>query len=165
MRDWTDRFLDKIRDGHGGCWEWTGHIKPNGYGQVRVGGRKFNAHRFSYEALRAPIPEGLVIDHLCRNRRCVNPDHLEPVTHRTNILRGTGPAACNARRTHCVRGHRFDTANTYVAPSGARQCRACRTVRQHAQLERQGVTRAPACQRRSLATAATGQAVRRDPRR
>ncbi|WP_369377644.1 HNH endonuclease signature motif containing protein [Streptomyces sp. cg36] len=143
-RDWTDRFLAKIRDGEGGCWEWTGHIKPNGYGQVRIGDHKHHVHRLAYEVMVGPIPPGLVIDHLCRNRRCLRPDHLEPVPQRTNILRGEGPTARNARRTHCVRGHRFDTANTYVRPSGARNCRACRTGDRHRPHKRQGVTHAPA---------------------
>lgn len=151
MRHWTDRFLAKIRDSEGGCWEWTGHVKSNGYGQVRVSGRKFNAHRFAYEALRGPIPDGLVIDHLCRRRNCVNPDHLEPVTTRTNVLRGEGPAARNARRTHCMQGHRFDAVNTYVRPDGSRTCRSCNNARNRHR--RQGVTRAPACQRRPVAAA------------
>lgn len=151
MRDWTDRFLDKIRDGEGGCWEWTGHIKPNGYGQVRVGNRKHNVHRLAYEVLVGPIPPGLVIDHLCRNRRCLRPDHLEPVSQRVNVLRGEGPAARNARSTHCVRGHTFDAVNTYVRPNGSRDCRSCNADRNRRR--RQGVTRAPARQRRCLAAA------------
>ncbi|WP_406321032.1 HNH endonuclease signature motif containing protein [Streptomyces sp. NBC_00519] len=144
MRDWTDRFLAKVADGNGGCWDWTGHIKPNGYGQVTIGGRKLNAHRFAYETLRAPIPDGLVIDHLCRNRRCVNPDHLEPVTHQTNVLRGIGPTARNAKATHCVRGHDFNAANTYIRPNGARQCRACHAAHSRARYSRRGVPRAAA---------------------
>ncbi|MEV0115551.1 HNH endonuclease signature motif containing protein [Streptomyces sp. NPDC050844] len=144
MPDQTDRFLAKVAAGNGGCWHWTGHIKPNGYGQVTVGGRKFNAHRFAYEALRGPIPDGLVIDHLCRNRRCVNPDHLEPVTHQTNALRGIGPTARNAKATHCVRGHDFDAANTYITPNGARQCRACHAAHARARYSRRGVPRAAA---------------------
>ncbi|MFD9789638.1 HNH endonuclease signature motif containing protein [Streptomyces sp. NPDC059070] len=151
MRDWTDRFLAKIRDSEGGCWEWTGHIKPNGYGQVRVGDRKHNVHRLAYEVLVGPIPPGLVIDHLCRNRRCLRPDHLEPVTQRTNVLRGEGPAARNARSTHCVQGHTFDAVNTYVRPNGSRDCRSCNADRNRRR--RQGVTRAPARQRPSLAAA------------
>ncbi|GGY65551.1 HNH endonuclease signature motif containing protein [Streptomyces xanthochromogenes] len=151
MRDWTDRFLAKVRDSESGCWEWTGHIKPNGYGQVTVGGRKFNAHRFAYEAMVGPIPSGLVIDHLCRNRRCLRPEHLDPVSQRTNVLRGEGPAADNARRNHCVQGHPFDDANTYVRRDGSRSCRSCNAARNRRR--RQGVTRAPARQRHSLAAA------------
>lgn len=151
MRDWTDRFLAKVRDSESGCWEWTGHIKPNGYGQVTVRGRKFNAHRFAYEAMVGPIPSGLVIDHLCRNRRCLRPEHLDPVTQRTNVLRGEGPAAHNARRSHCVQGHPFDDANTYVRSDRSRSCRACNAARNRRR--RQGVTRAPTRQRHSLAAA------------
>ncbi|MEV0438955.1 HNH endonuclease signature motif containing protein [Streptomyces spectabilis] len=153
MRSWLDRFLDKTRDADGGCWEWTGHVKPNGYGQVRINRRPLHAHRVAYEAVHGPIPEGLVLDHLCRRRNCVNPDHLEPVTTRTNVLRGSGPAARNARRTHCLRGHAFDAANTYVTPNGARNCRTCRTDRRRTGRTRRGVTRAPACQQRPVATA------------
>lgn len=136
MRDITDRFLDKVTDGPGGCWQWTAHIKPNGYGQFKVNGRPQYAHRVAYEALRGPIGHGLVIDHLCRNRACVNPDHLEPVTHRTNILRGVGVAAVRSRMTHCARGHAFDAANTYLARNNTRHCRVC------VRLRRRGVNHA-----------------------
>ncbi|MEU5330906.1 HNH endonuclease signature motif containing protein [Streptomyces parvus] len=161
MRDWTDRFLDKISESESGCWEWTGHVKPNGYGQVRINRRPLHAHRVAYEAMRGPIPPGLVIDHLCRNRRCVRPEHLEPVSHRTNILRGEGPAARHARQTHCLRGHPFNAANTYVSPRGARNCRACRAERKRTGHDRQGVTRAPACQRRPVAADSTRHALPR----
>lgn len=103
-----------------GCWEWTGSIgrTPNsGYGKVRWDGRSQRAHRVIYELLVGKIPEGLQLDHLCRVRHCVNPDHLEPVTQRENILRGIGFCAINALTTHCPAGH------AYAAPN------ACRTVR------------------------------------
>lgn len=139
----TDRFLAKIVDGPLGCWDWTGHVKPNGYGQVKVGGRPQYAHRVAYTLTRGPIPDGLVIDHLCRRRHCVNPDHLDVVTTRTNILRGVSPAARRARQTHCARGHEFDDATTYVAPNGTRHCRRCAALRARTR-RRRGVHRAPA---------------------
>jgi hypothetical protein len=88
------------------------------------------AHRVSYERYVGPIPEGAHLDHLCRNRACVNPEHLEPVSVQTNILRGVSPSAVNAAKTECLRGHPFDDENTYVCPAGKRRCRACKTARQ-----------------------------------
>ncbi|MFG2773743.1 HNH endonuclease signature motif containing protein [Streptomyces sp. NPDC048350] len=138
MRELTDRFLDKIAPGPLGCWDWTAHVKPNGYGQFKIAGRPQYAHRVAYELTRGRIPRGLVIDHLCRRRHCVNPDHLEVVSHRTNIRRGISPAARRARQTHCTRGHRFNRANTYLAPNGTRHCRPCAAWR--ARARRQGVS-------------------------
>ncbi len=86
------------------------------------------AHRAAYELYVGPIPEGLTIDHLCRNTLCVNPAHLEAVTMRENILRGTGPSAQAARKTHCLRGHPFDDGNTLFRATGKRVCRACQRV-------------------------------------
>ena len=116
-----------------GCWLWTGATK-NGYGAVYVGaGRSEPAHRVAYQLLVGPIPVGLVLDHLCRNRRCVNPEHLDPVTHATNILRGTGYSARNAAVTHCPQGHAYDETNTYLHPMrGQRNCRACRREKMQA---------------------------------
>ncbi|MEU7163131.1 HNH endonuclease signature motif containing protein [Streptomyces morookaense] len=142
MRDWTDRFLSKVGDTGAGCWEWAGTRTLQGYGQFWLDGRNQYAHRIAYEVVVAPIPDGLVIDHLCRNRACVNPGHLEPVTNRTNLLRGVGFAAAKARQTHCIRGHRFDTANTRRATNGTRKCRACDRERHRGR--RQGVTCASA---------------------
>jgi hypothetical protein len=127
------RFWDKVEFiGEGGCWLWTGCILQNGYGQFSVGGHPRYVHRLAYENLATPIPEGLTIDHLCRVRRCVNPDHLEPVTSRENTLRSpTAPTAVNARKTHCLRGHPLSGANLYEPPSrpGRRYCRECVRMR------------------------------------
>lgn len=131
----SERFWDKV-DKSGDCWEWTAY-KLQGYGRFGVGGRRENggrivyAHRWAYEALVGPIPDGLTLDHLCRNRACVNPDHLEPVTGATNSLRGESPAAVNARKTNCPKGHEYTAENiTYGGYSGReRRCRACNRER------------------------------------
>lgn len=112
-----------------GCWLWTGTLDGKGYGTIGVKRsdgtwRTAKAHRVSYETHVGPIPDGLELDHLCRVRRCVRPDHLEPVTSQVNTLRGEGPAAAHAAKTHCVRGHEFTPANTKIRPGG-RECLAC----------------------------------------
>jgi len=120
------RFWAAVRVGDKGCWDWTGSHNPKGYGSFNVNKGHRPAHRLAYEIMRGPIPEGLTLDHLCRNRGCVNPAHLEPVTNRENVLRGIGPTAKAARATHCPSGHPYDEANTYVSPStGWRRCRTC----------------------------------------
>lgn len=120
------RFWAKIHESASGCWLWTGAKAGPGeqYGYIRMGGRSLRSHRVAYEALVGPIPPGLQLDHLCRVRACVNPEHLEPVTHRENAHRGIGPWADNARKTHCVRGHPFDAENTAVY-NGKRSCKQC----------------------------------------
>lgn len=123
----SERFWTKVRDGESGCWTWTASLGPGGYGQFCLRrGVLVRAHRWSYEAMVGPIPVGLVLDHLCRNRACVNPDHLDPVPNRVNLLRGTGFAATRAAQTKCRAGHPFDQANTYVKANGSRNCRACK---------------------------------------
>lgn len=106
------------------CVRWGGKYFPNGYGRV---GYKM-AHRIVYEQEVGAIPDGLQIDHLCRNRWCVNVEHLEPVTIAENVLRGEGITAINARKTHCIHGHEFTEKNTYVRPdrTNHRDCRICR---------------------------------------
>ncbi len=121
-----------------GCWEWTGAINSQGYGTFsdkEHGKRHVYAHRFSYEYVFGPIPEGLTLDHLCRVRRCINPFHVEPVTIRENNLRGESPIAQRARADHCPRGHPYDTSNTYYRPDGqGKQCLTCRNLRNKARV-------------------------------
>ncbi len=125
-----------------GCWIWTGTITNVGYGIFSPIGRRCAAHRWSYEQLIGPIPEGLELDHLCRNRRCVNPMHLEPVTHRENIMRGTSPRAAQAKQTHCKWGHPFDEANTYRRTNGGRGCRICQKAASRRSADRRKAKRA-----------------------
>lgn len=119
--------VDYIVDDTTGCWVWqlARNGAGGGYGVMRNGGRQQPAHRVYYERLVGPIPEGLVIDHLCRNHACVNPAHLEPVTPRINVLRGETIVAANAAKTHCQNGHPFDAENTRILTSGSRRCRTC----------------------------------------
>jgi len=108
------------------CWLWTACKWSNGYASFSQDGRRTLGHRYAYEFCVGPIPAGLKLDHTCRVKHCVSPDHLEPVTSRENTLRGIGPSAVNARKTHCNQGHEFTDENTYVFPDGRqRQCRTC----------------------------------------
>lgn len=124
------RFWDRVERTEG-CWIWCGPVHRSGYGRCYFAqGWTRYAHRVAYLLAVGPVAADLELDHLCRNRRCVNPDHLELVSHRQNILRGLAPSAVNARRTSCVAGHPFDARNTYVYRDGTRQCRRCRARRQ-----------------------------------
>lgn len=123
-RDPVKRFWTYVDTG-GDCWIWTAAKVPAGYGFMRWDGRNQPAHRIAYQLLVGPIPTGHVLDHLCRVRVCVNPDHLEPVTHRVNLLRGVGISAQKASRTHCPNGHEFTENNIYWWHN-ARYCRQCR---------------------------------------
>lgn len=113
------------------CWLWTGYLH-HGYGIFMLKKREaefYAAHRFAYQTLVGPIPQGLQLDHLCRNRACVNPAHLEAVTQRENILRGDAPPALRARQTHCLRGHPLAGDNLVLEGNrGVRRCRACRNA-------------------------------------
>ena len=133
--DLTIRFWAKVSVAQDGCWVWTGATNDRGYGVINSGGSSpitLYAHRLAYEAfISGSIPEGLELDHLCRVPRCVNPEHLEPVTHQENVRRGISLAALHAAKTHCVHGHLFDEANTYIRrDNGTRQCRQCAYLRQ-----------------------------------
>jgi hypothetical protein len=108
------------------CWIYRKKPTERGYCQMRMpDGSQPTAHRAFYMELVGPIPDGLTIDHLCKVRNCVNPDHLEPVSRGENTLRGNSPHAQNARKTHCLNGHLYDEQNTYITPRGERACRAC----------------------------------------
>ena len=123
------RFLSKINVVESDCWEWTARISTTGYGRFRWGKKMGASHRFIYEYYYGEINSTLVIDHLCRNSKCVNPLHLEQVTQRENLLRGICPTAINARKTHCIHGHEFTPENTYIRPNRKRECRACNRKR------------------------------------
>jgi hypothetical protein len=107
-----------------GCWEWQGKVIYSGYGEAHYQNRQMQAHRAMWLASGRPIPNGLQLDHLCRNRRCCNPDHLEPVTCAENIRRGWAARGRNPLADRCGRGHRYDDGNTYYH-RGQRYCRAC----------------------------------------
>lgn len=125
------RIQDKIEVQENECWYWIAYTDPDGYGRVRWNNKAgYFAHRAVYEILVGHISEGLQVDHLCRVRHCVNPKHMEPVTNKENINRGSKNSTLKGQfqrnKTHCSRGHPYDVANTYVTPKGWRMCRACR---------------------------------------
>lgn len=111
----------------GGCWNWIGRLNNTGYGQITFDGRLASTHRLAYELLVGPIPAGLVLDHLCRNRACSNPKHLEAVTSKENILRGVGACAAHARKQTCKHGHPLEGTNLLVPPPQEPTRRRCRT--------------------------------------
>lgn len=122
-----ERFWTKVEIADDGCWRWTGTRTPRGYGQFHWSGRHRPAHRVAYETLVEPIHEGLVCDHLCRERACVNPAHIEPVTNRENIVRGEAGELIRKRfasRTHCANGHDYSPGNV-ITRQGRRRCVAC----------------------------------------
>ena len=126
------RLWSKVVKGPGenDCWGWTDVLSKDGYAYLGVDGRKggkFLVHRLLYELMIGPIPEGKELDHLCRNRWCVRPDHQEPVTRQVHILRGETIVARNAVATHCPQGHPYDMFNTYWY-KGSRQCRRCKIL-------------------------------------
>jgi hypothetical protein len=143
-RSIEERLAIYSKPAQNGCIEWTGHLTPDGYGHMRVQGKYLMAHRAAMEVAGYDLT-GMQADHMCRNRACVNVTHLEAVTPRVNALRGLSPAAQNARKIACIRGHRFTTENTYWTPAGGRQCRACGRIR----------TAAAAARKRAKATAAS----------
>lgn len=136
-----------------GCHEWRGRVSSAGYGVITVvqsgyQTRTFSAHKAAFELSRGRVPEGMVLDHLCRNRICVNPDHLEVVTQRENVMRSPiAPGALNAAKTHCAQGHEFTPENTYLyqqkppRTSLVRICRSCRNAQRRSWLDRKAAVR------------------------
>lgn len=129
-----DRFWDKIQiDDLTGCWNWIAAIDRDGYGVFRETTNKHDscgrAHKFAYQHYVGVVPANKQLDHICRNRRCANPKHLEIVTLIQNVMRGESFSAVNARKTHCIHGHPLSGDNLYVQPStGYRYCRECKRI-------------------------------------
>jgi len=132
--NWTfeRRVMSKVIIDANGCWVWHGSRMRNGYGQISVGGKRIATHKYVYLAKRGPYDQALDLDHLCRNRACCNPDHLEPVTRSENLRRGnvgTWAKAVNGSKTHCPKGHPLSGENLYIHPTGRRCCRKCAAIR------------------------------------
>jgi hypothetical protein len=133
------RFWDKVEpDPSSGCWRWTACTNAKGYGSFGVATRQTAlAHRVAYEATVGPIPSGRECDHICRVRCCVNPSHIEPVTHAENVRRGRG-GEIHGSKTHCKHGHEFSEGNTYWRPSGGRTCKECDRAQKRARYTPKG---------------------------
>lgn len=112
------------------CWIWSWQLNDTGYGTLKVNAKRRTAHRVAYELRYGEIPKGLELDHLCRNRACINPLHLEPVTHKENMSRGDKLAMSRPQRekTHCKNGHELVVDNLYLYEEGRRICRACKLI-------------------------------------
>ena len=140
LRDSEHKFWKSVVRTPNKCWKWPRSLDKDGYGSFKNNNKISRAHRFSYELFYGKIPSTLVIDHLCRNKNCVNPDHLDLVTPRENILRGNtghhtnqlrGKDHPHGKKTHCSNGHEYNKKNTYLRPKGGRNCRVC-----HKEVER-----------------------------
>ena len=132
MRD-IAAYLDArlVPEPNSGCLIWTGMISVKGYGRIIVDGRYIGAHRVAFELANGPLPQGMVPDHKCKVRCCINPRHMRALTHVENVMCGDGPTAIRARATSCLNGHPLTGDNLYIRPSsGYRSCRACKNARQ-----------------------------------
>lgn len=126
------RFWSKVGQGRNGCWEWLAHTH-HGYGRFKTySGKNYFAHRYAWMEVKGALPPyqhgGIEFDHICKNRSCVNPEHLELVTNRENTLRSDNPASLNAKKVYCVNGHKF-TEETIYKWKGKRICKICLSIR------------------------------------
>lgn len=137
--DTSTRFWAKVTKTDT-CWLWTGGVNTTGYGTFwATNSKSVVSHRWSYEQTFGPLPDGLTLDHLCRVRNCVRPDHLDPVTHMENVRRGEA-GSTNRDKKYCRWGHPYDSTNTYRAPRGGRFCRICvRAAKQRYRLRKKGI--------------------------
>jgi hypothetical protein len=133
MKTPLDLFMAKVSIQQNRCWLWTGGKARGGYGKFSSRGKTRLAHRYAYEQFIAAIPPGKQLDHLCRNRACCNPLHLEPVTCKENLMRGNTLQRENAAKTECPKGHAYTEENTYRYPDGRRRCIACRRIADNAE--------------------------------
>jgi hypothetical protein len=127
LKTFEQRFWEKVEFTEY-CWNWVACRHKDGHGKIGKNGKTFYAHRIAYELLVGPIPDGLVLDHICRNTSCVNPIHLEPVTQKINTNRGISPPALQLLITHCPLGHEYNEENTYHW-RGHRRCRICNAIK------------------------------------
>jgi hypothetical protein len=128
-----ERFRKYIEVAENGCWNWTGHRDTKGYGSFSLpggAGHSVYAHRWSYQYFVGPVPEGMEVGHKCGNRGCVNPQHLQAMSHRENLFDSMTSARRNAEKTHCVQGHEYLEHNTIRTPEGHRACKECKRLYQ-----------------------------------
>lgn len=134
MKQSIEKRFDKYVTKTQSCWLWNGYTNIHGYGRIMFNKKSCYAHRVFYEFFKEKIPPKMTLDHLCRVRNCVNPNHLEPVTQIENLMRGLCPPAINARKTHCKYGHEFTPENTYIYLNGSgKRCRQCKKRRDRAE--------------------------------
>lgn len=155
-----DRLWKGVRRVSRGCWNFMGYRTSSGYGQLWYRGKLNFAHRISYVRSIGPIPKGLIIHHICENRRCINPEHLKPVSMGLNTLLGNGPTAKNARKKICKRGHKLAGRNLYVYPWGYRVCRTCKRKRSNAHISKFQLWKTAGWRRTARARAAVRRAIK-----
>ena len=122
------KFLSMIKINTNGCWIWSGGSTKKGYGRTSFGNSTYYTHRLAYSLFVNEITKNMLIDHTCRNRTCCNPDHLREVSNKQNALENSiGEAYKNSLKTHCARGHEFNSVNSYICKNG-RVCRICHRI-------------------------------------